>query len=1603
MDANIGNVIGSVSSVSGRVIAVSADGTIRVLKEGDPIYEGDQVTTQNGAVLQVQLSSGSVVELNTQSTQLFDNAFIAAVSTGDKDRADEQDEAASVAEVIGEGDIVDAASNDEASPVNEMNNPEAGESSDSESSVISPDDTPVVVRDDSWDNVDISDIEDDYDSPSEPVVESSRFQVAQAEVDEIPDPAVAPVRQVAADTPADTRSEISDVDTGTVIEDSGSVLTTSGTLTISDPDSGEAQFAAGTYNGVYGDIVLDAAGSWTYSADNTRNAIQALGSGDTLVDTVTVQSVDGTNHPVTITLAGTNDGAVITGMDSGSLSEDASATLTASGALNISDADTGEAQFTAATVNGSYGDLTIDANGNWSYSADNTQAAIQALGSGDSLSDTLTVQSLDGTSHDMTLTINGSNDGPVLNIAIISQSASQGAAFSYQVPANTFSDPDGDALTYSATLDDGSALPGWLSFDAGSRTFSGTPGNADVGALSVLVSASDGQASTTATFALNVGNINDPAVIGGDDSGSVTEDSGPVLTTSGTLTISDPDSGEAQFAAGTYNGVYGDIVLDAAGSWTYSADNTRNAIQALGSGDTLVDTVTVQSVDGTNHPVTITLAGTNDGAVITGMDSGSLSEDASATLTASGALNISDADTGEAQFTAATVNGSYGDLTIDANGNWSYSADNTQASIQALGSGDSLSDTLTVQSLDGTSHDMTLTINGSNDGPVLNIAIISQSASQGAAFSYQVPANTFSDPDGDALTYSATLDDGSALPGWLSFDAGSRTFSGTPGNADVGALSVLVSASDGQASTTATFALNVGNINDPAVIGGDDSGSVTEDSGPVLTTSGTLTISDPDSGEAQFAAGTYNGVYGDIVLDAAGSWTYSADNTRNAIQALGSGDTLVDTVTVQSVDGTNHPVTITLAGTNDGAVITGMDSGSLSEDASATLTASGALNISDADTGEAQFTAATVSGSYGDLTIDANGNWSYSADNTQAAIQALGSGDSLSDTLTVQSLDGTSHDMTLTINGSNDGPVLDIAINGQSASQGSAFSYQVPANTFSDPDGDALTYSATLDDGSALPGWLSFDAGSRTFSGTPGNADVGALSVLVSASDGQASTTATFALNVGNINDPAVIGGNDSGSVTEDSGPVLTTSGTLTISDPDSGEAQFAAGTYNGVYGDIVLDAAGSWTYSADNTRNAIQALGSGDTLVDTVTVQSVDGTNHPVTITLAGTNDGAVITGMDSGSLSEDASATLTASGALNISDADTGEAQFTAATVSGSYGDLTIDANGNWSYSADNTQTAIQALGSGDSLSDTLTVQSLDGTSHDMTLTINGSNDGPVLDIAINGQSASQGSAFSYQVPANTFSDPDGDALTYSATLDDGSALPGWLSFDAGSRTFSGTPGNADVGALSVLVSASDGQASTTATFALNVGNINDPAVIGGDDSGSVTEDSGPVLTTSGTLTISDPDSGEAQFAAGTYNGVYGDIVLDAAGSWTYSADNTRNAIQALGSGDTLVDTVTVQSVDGTNHPVTITLAGTNDGAVITGMDSGSLSEDASATLTASGALNISDADTGEAQFTAATVSGSYGDLTIDAKPERHADRTIAGWHQPRHDPDH
>src|SRR5262249_17425302 len=70
------------------------------------------------------------------------------------------------------------------------------------------------------------------------------------------------------------------------------------------------------------------------------------------------------------------------------------------------------------------------------------------------------------------------------------QNAVVGATLTFGLPPGTFTDVDaGDTLTYTATTASGSALPAWLTFNAATQTFSGTPGAADVGTLSVKASA----------------------------------------------------------------------------------------------------------------------------------------------------------------------------------------------------------------------------------------------------------------------------------------------------------------------------------------------------------------------------------------------------------------------------------------------------------------------------------------------------------------------------------------------------------------------------------------------------------------------------------------------------------------------------------------------------------------------------------------------------------------------------------------------------------------------------------------------------------------------------------------------------------------------------------------------------------------------------------------------------------------------------------------------------------------------------------------------------------------------------------------------------------
>ncbi|MGK7953380.1 MAG: DUF4114 domain-containing protein [Xenococcaceae cyanobacterium] len=90
-------------------------------------------------------------------------------------------------------------------------------------------------------------------------------------------------------------------------------------------------------------------------------------------------------------------------------------------------------------------------------------------------------------------TLYKSNYAPTVANPILDDTATENSLKNFPVPINPFTAEDeGDTLTYSASLADGSPLPSWLRFNANTVTFSGTPTNDNVGNFSIAVMADDG-------------------------------------------------------------------------------------------------------------------------------------------------------------------------------------------------------------------------------------------------------------------------------------------------------------------------------------------------------------------------------------------------------------------------------------------------------------------------------------------------------------------------------------------------------------------------------------------------------------------------------------------------------------------------------------------------------------------------------------------------------------------------------------------------------------------------------------------------------------------------------------------------------------------------------------------------------------------------------------------------------------------------------------------------------------------------------------------------------------------------------------------------------
>src|SRR6185437_6922210 len=125
-------------------------------------------------------------------------------------------------------------------------------------------------------------------------------------------------------------------------------------------------------------------------------------------------------------------------------------------------------------------------------------------------------------------------------------------------------------------------------------------------------------------------------------------------------------------------------------------------------------------------------------------------------------------------------------------------------------------------------------------------------------------------------------------------------------------------------------------------------------------------------------------------FNASATATYTPDHAFFDHLAAGvtATDTFTYTVTDADGDTGTATVTVTVVGVNDTASITGTPTGSLTEDATSTVT--GTLTVSDVDDGEAHSKTvaagtATASG-LGTYSVDADGHWSYTVDETKVQL-----------------------------------------------------------------------------------------------------------------------------------------------------------------------------------------------------------------------------------------------------------------------------------------------------------------------------------------------------------------------------------------------------------------------------------------------------------------------------------------------------------------------------------------------------------------------------------------------------------------------------------------
>ncbi|QYX48999.1 VCBS domain-containing protein [Pseudomonas tussilaginis] len=1195
------------------------------------------------------------------------------------------------------------------------------------------------------------------------------------------------------------------------------------------------------------------------------------------------------------------------------------------------------------SVTGTYGTLTIASDGTYTYVIDNSNTAVQRLGPNDTLTEYFSYQVTDQLGlndlAELRITVVGNYDNPVA-------SDDQASAQAGVSNADPESNPVGNVILFPSR-------PGPVN----------QPGGTGV---DLDVDRADRPSSV-----LKVNGIrNGPELAGG------------ALTTVGTGAVI-VQANFAQFDNGDPVGSsvsYGTLTINPDGSFNFDVNSDNPEIVALARGATMNVIFTYQVVDSAGLTDTAQLV-----IVVRGANNPPHAQDAVALATEKGGANNTapgvdpgvppgpgrqvtfvdpdgdpvsvtavrtgrETDTGTAGVVGSALNGSYGALTINADGTYRYVVDNDNLEVDALrGPDDLLVEVFTyrVTDADGEFDDaqIIIVIRGQNDNPVAD-----NDEAEAVEAGGVNNASGGSDPSGNVLNDDTDVDGGAGDP----IDYG---------------------------ETKAVSAVRTGAV---------------EGAG----TAGTL-------------GSELRGTYGWLTLNADGSYSYRLDNNLAAVQALRPGNTLIETFNYTVVDTAGATdialLTITIRGSNDAPVANNdnaiaVEAGGLNNTTAGTNPSGNVLsNDTDVDRFGETLTVTGVrqglsigsignsfAGEYGSLTLNADGSYSYQVDNSDPLVQALRrASDTLRETFTytIRDLTGaiSTATLTITIHGRNDNPIAvnDSAVAVEAGGTNNGTAGVAPTGNLLSNDRDVDAGDTKSDNGIRIGGILAGGTfvtvnGSQIIRGTYGtltvfsngdyrylvNNDLAAVQALkpgntlqelftyrmrdAAGALGVAQLTLTIEgawdapvarndidLGVADNGDGLVL--NPSGNVLPndsdvDQGDQLTVTGIRTGAESGTGVAGTVGNVLIGQYGTLVINADGSYTYTIDTSNPAVLALDLLQTVVDRFTYEVTDrgglsdlaqlsiviigrndaphGTDDSATAVEAGGLNNATPGLNPSGNvLNNDGDLendTLSVSTIRTGSEAGSGIAGTLGTSLRGLYGNLVMNADGSWTYTVDNSLAAVQALRtSGQVLVDTFTYTVVDPHQADDTaqlrITIDGRNDTPIA-------------------------------------VDDGS-----IAVEAGG-VGNNTPG-----------------VNPTGNVLDNDTDVDSPALGETRQVLSVTSETGTVA-----------------LAGQTLAGRYGQLVLNANGSYQYVLDNNNPVVQALRTaGQTLREVFTYRMRDTTGAEsvarLNVVIQGAND-APLARDDSNVASDQVSAPQSVGNVLpNDSDVDGGEQLSVSAIRTGA------------------------------